>query len=277
MNQPIKNLPDTAYHAHPAVGSTTAKIGLDNEPLLAMALLGQYKMEDKAHFVSGRLAHAAVLEPDRFAQLVVANGPINEKTGKPYGRDTKAFQLWQVENPTLTVVDEWILASLKTMPLSVRNILSHGEAEESYFLDRNGYSIKCRPDWTHHDKLHFYDLKTITTKGGNIERAIDKQIANLKYWFSLAWYKNIIREITGSVYTHSFIFVEKDPPYRWRIVDMDFDYIEHGKAEVQRVLKILDRFYACSENQRANVLAEADEDCYYQSQCPPYLLFEEEL
>ena len=270
-----QNLSDIEYHASPAIGSTTAKIGIDNEPLLAMALLGKYKQEDKAHFVSGRLAHMAVLEPARFNELVIADGPINERTGNPYGRDTLKFQVWKDQNPDVTMVDKWIYDSLETMPVSVRNIFSHGAAEESYFHGNGKYEIKCRPDWTHHDKAHFYDLKTIATKGGNIERAIDRQISNLKYWFSLAWYRHVIELVTGKRYTHSFIFVEKEPPHRWRIVDIDFDYIALGGEEVKRVMRILDRFYDCAIEQRQTVLRDAEEDIYHQSQCPSYLLWDE--
>ena len=261
------DLSDTEYHTDPAIGSTTAVVGLDNEPLLLARLRGEVVTEDKPCFVSGRLMHMAVLEPDRFRELVVSEGPINPRTNAPYERGTKAFARWQEANPHLTMVDPWIHAAIKAMPAPVRGIFAlDGTAEASVFLERNGARYKCRPDWWLFESNTFFDLKSISTGGGSIERAIDKAIRARSYWFTIAWYRAVIFHALGLIHGCKLIFVEKEPPHRWRIVDLDFDYLALGD---EKVCQMMDKI------ERGN-LGETADDIFYQSAAPQYLIESEE-
>src|SRR6056297_523265 len=271
----VKQMTDTEYHADPAIGSTTAKLGLTNTPLLSLALQGRYRMEDKPCFVAGRLLHMAVLEHERFQKLVTAEGPINPRTGGPYGRSTKAFQEWQEQHPKITVIDPWIYDAIGTMPGPVKDILKSGQGEESHFSTINGIAAKCRADWINHDIRRFWDLKSISTQGEPMEVSIDRAIRNRSYWFSLAWYKAVLKESTGRPYTCSLIFTEKEPPNRWRVVDVDFEYEQLGDREVVRVCSLIRAFNDAKGDARRSVLDEDDDDIYYQSACPEYLLWDE--
>jgi hypothetical protein len=272
-----RNQPDYEYHAHPAIGSTTAKVGLQNEPLLHATLLGKVPpQEDKPCFVSGRLAHMAVLEPSRFRELVVTEGPINPRTGSPYGRDTKAFAEWQAENPHLTMVDPWIPAALDTMPAAVHKMMEEGEPELSVYQDLDGWQMKCRPDWINEKARKFWDLKSISTGGGSIERAIDKAIANRAYWFSSEWYKDALAREYQNPFNFELVFVEKEPPHRWRIVDLCWDYQQHGIAEVLRIQNIITTHHQQPAQERHSLMLENHEDLFHQSTAPSYLLWDEE-
>lgn len=227
----IHNQPSEAYHSHPAIGSTTAKLMLTSPRLFADRMAGMDVEDDKPCFQIGRLAHQMVLEPDKFAECVVSEGPINEKTGKPYGRDTQAFAKWQIENPKLGYVEPWLYTAIIRMPEEVKRIFSDGEAEVSvYQKDSYGTDIKCRPDYLRDTSI--YDLKTVV----NVD-SCDAEIQKRKYYVSHAWYRLVMQLQTGRDHTFQFVFMEKSPPYRWRIRKLDQDYIDYADMEVDKILK----------------------------------------
>lgn len=228
----IHNMPDTDYHAHPYIGSTTARLVLKSPQLFHDAVTGIYKRKDTASLKLGRLAHMAVLEPDRFAQQIVSEGPINPKTGKEYGRDTKAWEEWEAANPDKIVIDPFIPRALDRMPAEVRELFADtGAAELSAFVNQKSlqFGIKCRPDYLAGDTI--IDLKTIDDEA-NIGRAISR----FGYWFSHAWYRMAMKLETGTKYRFRFVFMEKNPPYRWRIRDLEPGFAMYADDMVEKAM-----------------------------------------
>ena len=217
------------YHAHQAIGASTAKLALKSMQLFDDARRGIYTQPDRPHFAIGTLVHMMVLEPEKFARLVTTLGPINPATGKMYGRDTAKFAVWQAENPGVIVVEQWIYLMLARMPVEVKELLRGTVSELSVFAELNGLPVKCRPDALKSGVI--IDLKTCMDVD-NIER----DVAKLKYWFTAAWYRAVMRAATGRRHMHRFVFVEKSPPYRWRIVDLDAGYNMHGDSAVNAVV-----------------------------------------
>ncbi|NLF17831.1 MAG: hypothetical protein GX595_11330, partial [Lentisphaerae bacterium] len=57
--------------------------------------LGLIPDEDSPAYALGRAAHTLILEgPEAFAAEYAVGGPVNPRTGLPFGRATKAFQEW---------------------------------------------------------------------------------------------------------------------------------------------------------------------------------------
>ena len=57
--------------------------------------VGLIEDSDSASYLIGRAAHTLILEGrDAFEAAFALGGPINEKTGKPFGAATKAFAEW---------------------------------------------------------------------------------------------------------------------------------------------------------------------------------------
>jgi hypothetical protein len=214
-----------AYHANPAVGSSLGKLARKSLRLFNDVRSGLAPREDKPSFQVGRLIHMRVLEPDRYAEQVVTCGPINPRTGQPYGRDTKAFADWQAENPGKVVVEQWIDVLCERMPEWVREILKDGKPETTI---RAPYSdtltIQCRPDWMRGSDD--WDLKTMA-------RDIDAwqwEVKAREYWFSAGWYK-MVKQADGSfpaVGSWRWIFCEKQWPFRWKLVRMSTEYLERS-------------------------------------------------
>jgi hypothetical protein len=60
--------------------------------------LGLIPDSDSTAYLLGRAAHCLILEgQDEFDARFAVGGPVNPKTGRPFGRDTKAFTAWQAE------------------------------------------------------------------------------------------------------------------------------------------------------------------------------------
>ena len=217
------------YHAHQAIGASTAKLALKSLQLFDDARRGIYVQPDRPHFQIGTLAHMMVLEPKKFARLLKCKGPINKRTGKIFDRGTKTFERWQAAHPDLTVVEPWLFTMLDRMPREVKELLRGTVREQSFFTTLAGLPVKCRPDALKPGLI--IDLKTCM----DVDR-IERDIAKLSYWFTAAYYRAVMRAATGKRHAHRFIFVEKSAPYRWRIIDLDAGYNMHGDSAVNAVL-----------------------------------------
>lgn len=202
------------YHEHEAIGSTTAKHFLTSPMAFYDYASGAVKTKEKGVFKEGTIMHMKVLEPEKFAECVTAEGPINPRTGEMYGRDTQKFRKWEEDNPDKIVVDKWMLTAMQRMPDEVHEILAaDGVAEHSFFHGLEHCSVKCRPDWL--TKTCIYDLKTIDSLDN-----VWRQLKYMNYWFSAGWYRNVIESETGILLPFKWIFVEKSSPQRWIVADI---------------------------------------------------------
>jgi len=222
--------PAATYHASNAIGSSRAKLAITSLQLFKDSLDGIVSFPDRPVFQIGRLAHTMVLEPAKFDQLVVTQGPINPNTSEPYGRSTKAFAQWQQDNPDVTVVEPWLYRMLDRMPAEVRSIFDRGHPEVSVRTTNDlGLHVQCRPDWIHNTQV--WDLKTIDDIAD-----IDRTVRRYHYWFSQEWYRNVLRSATGLDHSFTFIFCEKKPPHRWRIVPLSEEFSDIGAFYAQDVM-----------------------------------------
>ncbi len=225
----ILNEPAAVYHANPAVGSTSAKHARKSLRLFDDHQAGHIPRVDKACWQIGNIVHMRTLEPERYALTTRTEGPINAKTGKPYGRDTNAFAEWQAENPGVIMVEPFIEAMCLRMPDAVRDVLSGGVAEATVRTEYDAHlTVQCRPDWMRDGDD--WDLKTIDDVD-HWERAV----RSLDYWFSAGWYKMTKRLAGLPDGQWRWIFAEKEPPYRWRIVRMSAAYLDRAIEEAGEV------------------------------------------
>lgn len=216
----IYDEPAQAYHANPAIGSNLAKLARKSIRLFRDAQLGLIPKKKSPALTIGNIVHMRVLEPDKYAAVCKTEGPINPKTGKPYGRDTQKFEEWQAENPDVIMVEPYIDMMCERMPESVKTILRHGKPEVTFRTDDDP-ATQARPDWFRGDCV--YDLKTI----GDVDQW-ERDIRKWQYWFSAGWYKMVMNLCCEDFKSWRFIFCEKNPPYRWRIVRMSSEYLDHA-------------------------------------------------
>ena len=114
---------------------------------------GQIADEDRPAYLVGRAAHTLILEGlDRFEAEYVVGGPLNPKTGEPYGTGTKAWTEW-AESQRRSVLTETQFETVARMNKAVRThavamgLLADGEPEGVVRADYCGMPCQIRMDW----------------------------------------------------------------------------------------------------------------------------------
>ena len=193
--------------------------------------LGLIESKDSAAYLVGRAAHTLVLEGrDRFDAEYVVGGPVNEKTGKPYGANTKAFTEFreQAEQAGKDVLTDDQAQQVERMAASVadheraQRLLAAGVAEgvvRTVYLD---LPCQIRIDWL---SLAWgcegiVDLKTCDDLDW-----FEADARRFGYAHQLAFYRSVLAtaaELTAIGIPIRIIAVEKKEPYRcgvWRVGD----------------------------------------------------------
>ena len=175
----------------------------------------------------GRGTHTLTLEGnDAFEKEYMVGGPINPKTQKPYGSETKAFEQWAAQQ-TRTVLSDEQYALIASMAVSVKThdeakrLLANGLAEGVLRTIYCGVSCQIRADWFN-PSFGLVDLKTCD----NLDdfRADAKRF---RYVAQMAFYRAIIEQVTGQRVPVYLIAVEKRAPYRVGV----FKIREHGNRK----------------------------------------------
>jgi len=208
--------------------------------ILQMKKTGRIKDQDSPAFAFGRAAHTKILEPDLFDETYATGGPINPRTNKCFGRDTKAFATWLAEQPQSEFVTEEEIAVLDEM---FRQVHTHKEAAE---LLREGVAegvvrhkwcgIDCqiRPDFYSFDH-GIVDLKTCQDLN-----FFEYDARRYQYGHQLSFYRSVLNEAYSVKADVHIVAVEKEAPHRvgvWKIADELLDYCERENAEAIEKLK----------------------------------------
>lgn len=180
---------------------------------------GEIVEGDTAAFALGRATHTYIIEgADKFAtENLVSDGPTNEKTGKPYGKLTKAYTEWAAEQtqPVISTEDfaliEKMSAAVHAHPVAA-DLLASGFAEATIRAEWKDEPIQARLDWFDPERRILVDLKTCA----DIDR-FEYDIRDYGYIAQLAFYANAI-ELAGGpnlINIKAFLVaVEKKEPYR---------------------------------------------------------------
>ena len=169
-------------------------------------------------YAFGEAFHCLVLEPERFEQdYLIADGPINERTGKPYGTETKAYRSWaSAQTRPVVSVDNY--AAMCSMSSAIQRheragILlkdaGHGHAEKVLRAELHGKPCQIRCDWLDLEVGLIVDLKTTKSLGTFQSSAIA-----FSYIHQLAFYRDVANAAGADVDTVAIVAVEKSEPYR---------------------------------------------------------------
>ena len=177
---------------------------------------------DSAAYLQGRAAHALILEGrEQYKQRYAIGGPVNPKTGNPYGEKTKKFQEW-AESQDRDVLSDVQAATVEQMAAAVKDhavasvLLSDGVAESTARVEYCGHKCQIRIDWLNPTE-GIVDLKTSRDLD-----TFEAQIREYGYAHQLAFYHAVLsaflkRDRPIPVY---IVAVEKSEPFRcgvWHI------------------------------------------------------------
>ncbi len=205
---------------------------------------GLIEEEDRPAFLVGRALHTLVLEgQDAFDEQYAVGGPVNPKTGQPYGSNTKAFAQWAAEQgkPVLTLAQ---LELVNNMARAVRDhqlateLLSSGMPEGVVRTEYCGLPCQVRIDWF--DPYRgIVDLKTCDDLDW-----FESDGRRYGYVHQMAFYRAVVREVLSLPMPVYFIAVEKKEPFRAGVWKVHEDVLAQAQRENEQAI---DRLKLCME------------------------------
>ncbi len=182
--------------------------------------LGLIEEPDRPAYVVGRAAHVLILEGREVYEASYAfGGPVNPKTGAPFGSRTKAFQEW-ADVQGKPVLNDNQAALIESLNAAVQKhehakaLLADGVAEGVVRCEYCGLESQGRFDWLNPQR-GIVDLKTCD----NLD-LFQMDARSYGYIHQMAFYRALLASFTGVNLPVYMIAVEKREPLRcgvWRV------------------------------------------------------------
>ena len=185
--------------------------------------LGMIEEKDSPAYLVGRAAHVRILEGrDAYEAAFALGGPINPRTQKPFGSNTKAFAEWAAAQGKPVLSHEQVelieqMASGVAMNDAAVDLLLYGRAEGVMRADYCGVPCQVRLDWVHPHR-GIVDFKTCDDLTW-----FEADARRYGYHRQMAFYRAVLAEALGGAHVPvCLVAVEKKEPFRcgvWRVSD----------------------------------------------------------
>jgi len=230
----IQSMTDADYHAHPALGRSGMWTLHTQTPAHYRAQVGK----DTSSLRLGKVAHAAILEPETFGSRFVQALDLN--------KNTNAYKDWRakVEGDGFTVVnrDDYD-AALRIRDAVWANkvaadILSDGVFEQAAFAvdEETGVNMKCKPDIWNPRLSILADIKTARSAAPG---AFARSCAQYGYHLQEPVYSTVWEAASGAkVNGFAFIVVEPEEPHLVAIYELTPADFELGFHIMGSALKL---------------------------------------
>jgi len=198
--------------------------------------LGLVRDEDRPAYLIGRAAHVLILEGrETYERQYAFGGPINPKTGEPFGSRTKAFQEW-AEAQGKPVLDDEQAALVENMNAAVHAhehataLLTDGLAEGVVRAEYCSTPCQARLDWLNPER-GIVDLKTCD----NLDW-LQMDARSYEYAHQMAFYRAVLARVIGSNLSAYLIAVEKREPFRCGVWCMGEDVLGITQKENEEAI-----------------------------------------
>lgn len=216
--------------------------------------VGLIKDADSNAYLVGRAAHVRILEGrEAYEAEFALGGPINEKTGKPYGSGTKAFAEWSEAQGKPVLSQEQVdlveqMAAGVGMNDEAIALLLYGRAEGVVRAEYCGTPCQIRIDWLHPHR-GIVDFKTCDDLTW-----FESDARRYGYHRQMAFYRAVLAQalanapadcaergdaVVQPVPVH-LIAVEKKEPFRcgvWRVSEETLNQAQReNEAAIRRLL-----------------------------------------
>ena len=207
---------------------------------------GMIQDTDSSAYLIGQATHSRILEGrDVYEASFAMGGPVNPKTDRPFGANTKAFRQWAdvqgkpvLSHSNVELVEH--IASGVSMNSEAVDLLLYGRAEG---VVRNEYCrVPCqiRIDWTHPHR-GIVDLKTT----GKPLDDFEYQARKYRYVNQMAFYQSVLAEVIGEYVPVHIVAVEKQEPFRCGVWQLSDKTLAIARKENEAAIR---RFISCQEN-----------------------------
>ena len=209
-----------------------------------------------AELVLGSAAHKLILEGRwEFDKCYAVGAPINERTGKEYGRETQAYAKWVEEQRAdkgsaaeFITTEQWFVIS--RMADSVANhaeaqkLLHHGVAERVLRSDFSGIPVQSRLDWfTEIGEIPvIVDLKTCSDLD-----SFEYDAKRFLYGIQFSFYQQILLrsvfdeyDVDNAIPAKVFVIaVEKKEPFRCGVFEVPDYMLGHFTEKIHTAIESL--------------------------------------
>lgn len=245
----IADIPADEYHAAARRGDFLSSHLLGDFrscPLLYhKKMTGAIEPVDSAAYQVGRAIHTLILEGrSKFdEEYLVSEGPINPKTGEPFGKLTKAYKEWSAAQSKTVVSSEdfgWMtkLQAMVWIHPVAGKLLDKGRAEGTVRTTYRGEPCQIRMDWFNPEGEFgptIVDLKTCDS----IDH-FERDAIRYGYPGQLAFYRSVFREASGGVTPQvRIIAVEKREPYRVGVWHLTGELLDQAEARNEMAISLL--------------------------------------
>jgi hypothetical protein len=204
--------------------------------------LGLVEDEDRPAYLVGRGAHALILEGrEAFDRRYAVGGPVNPRTGRPYGSNTQAYGDWAAEQAAQgreCLTDEQhalavnLAGSVRSHPRA-RELLADGIVEGVVRIEYCDMRVQARIDWFH--PIHgIVDLKTCDDLTW-----FEADAKRYGYAHQLAFYRAVVQRATGIAFPVHLIGVEKRQPFRSGVWVVSDQTLAHSQRENEAAIERL--------------------------------------
>lgn len=202
-------------------------------PLLyRQKLNGDVQIEDTVAFQIGRATHSLVLGGQELfdEEYLVSTGPINPKTGEPFGKQTKAYKDWAAtQTKKIILADEFdfmqkLQASVWNHPKAAE-LLDGCVCEGTIRCDYMGEKAQIRMDAFNPALKAIADLKTCD----NLDYFVNDCF---KYGYAeqMAFYQDVFKAASGGECPSVWLIaVEKRIPYRSGVWEISAAMLERAR------------------------------------------------
>jgi hypothetical protein len=221
--------------------------------------VGLIKDADSNAYLVGRAAHVRVLEGrEAYEAEFALGGPINEKTGKPYGAGTKAFAEWAEAQGKPVLSQEQVelveqMAAGVVLNDEAVALLLYGRAEGVARTEYCGTPCQIRIDWLHPHR-GMVDFKTCDDLTW-----FEADARRYGYHRQMAFYRAVLAQAManatagcaeGGVAAVSpvpvhLIAVEKKEPFRCGVWKVSEETLVQAQRENEAAIR---RLLACRES-----------------------------
>ena len=247
MNDKLLIIPEEEYHAASRRGEYLSSHNLakfrESGPAYYRAFMDGLVPEPKREaYAFGSAAHKLILEgEDAFLRdYVVSDGPINEKTGEPFGKLTKVYKEWldSQAGEVISCADAAAIhamdASVKSHPVAGR-LFSSGVPERVVRAVYAGKPCQIRMDWF--DDIGIVDLKTTADLDW-----FDSDLRRFGYVYQGSFYREVlVAAFGGEAKPVTIVAIEKQPPYRtgvWTLsTEVLIEAASRNEAAINRMLE----------------------------------------
>lgn len=280
VNPIIYNLPNELYHNGEPYNQYLSSTSIKD--YMVSPKFARYKKEHPLDFgisddaaEKGSLYHAYMESMVNYGDTshwlddyFVFDAPVNERTGKPFGRDSQkfveAFERAQSENEGKQPISQQNIDLVNTMAdqlfnhcretsHQIKTILKQGKAEVSHFVEYKGCKFKFRPDVETKKKI--IDWKTVAVEDLH-EDTIIRIINKFHYGISAAFYQFFEHEQSGVWKNFYWVMQQKEPPFDAVMVsaenygysyDKNSDILTLGQSALE-FEKLRDQHIYCDTN-----------------------------